>query len=113
MNDGRKAFPRCSPYAVEVHEVIGVLELQPLLRSEHVAKIGPVPNDIVVTAHLLHAYNVRKGEVEPWRGVVEAGDQRRSVLLLPCAGLHGPHRRVKRGAGDLISSNISHEFWVS
>lgn len=71
------------PNAVEVHQVVRILEVEPLVCGEDVAKVGAIPDDIVIATQLLHAVDVGLREVEPGRGFVEACDERRCVLLNP------------------------------
>lgn len=55
---------------VEVHDIVHVLEGEPLVLGEEVERTegGRATNDCLVSAQLLHAYDVRLGEVEG-RGV--------------------------------------------
>jgi len=55
---------------VEVHDIVHVLEGEPLVLGEEVKRTegGRATNDCLVSAQLLHAYDVRLGEVEG-RGV--------------------------------------------
>ena len=91
------------PNAIEVHQVVRVLESKPFFCSEHVAEVGAVSDDVVVSAQLLHAIDVRVREVEVGRDRVEASNEGRGVLAHPCTTLHGAHGSVKRGARDLVS----------
>ena len=55
---------------VKIHDIIHVLEGEPLVLGEEVERTerGRATNDCLVSAQLLHAYDVRLGEVEG-RGV--------------------------------------------
>jgi hypothetical protein len=86
------------PNTVEIHEIVTVFKAQPLLGREDIAKVGTVPNYVVVPTELLHSDDIVDREVEPRNILVEACYDWLRVRIVPCTRLHAAHGRFEIGA---------------